>query len=293
MDSTDATTPIAWQPFTPRGVAAFARAPLVRLLVVQLIVALLAAVSVVWFLQHAWFPTIREAIERLPTEGEIRSGRLDWHGDSPATLAEGRFLALTVDLQHTGQARSPAHLQVEFGETDFAMFSLLGFWRGFYPKGWIVALNRPDALPWWEAWAPAILGLAAEGVIAALMLTWALLATLYALPVWLLGFFANRELSLGGSWRLSGAALLPGALLMSAAIFCYGSGAFDLIRLAAAMAVHLVLGWVYLISAPLRLPMVPETATVMQNPFVSSAREPTPPPGHDSHAGHQPPTASP
>jgi hypothetical protein len=39
----------AWQPFTPQGIAAFASAPVKRLLLVQFVLALFAAISVVWF----------------------------------------------------------------------------------------------------------------------------------------------------------------------------------------------------------------------------------------------------
>ena len=147
----------AWQPLTVRGVAAFASATLGRLLLVQFIVALLAAGTVVWFVQRAWFPTIGEAIRQLPPEGEIRSGRLDWRGPTPVCLAEGRFLALVVDLDHTGEARSPAQVQVEFGRADFKVYSLFGCLPGAYPRSWAVAFNRTELGPWWGAWAPAIL----------------------------------------------------------------------------------------------------------------------------------------
>ena len=116
----------AWQPLTMRGVAAFAHASLGRLLLVQLIVALLAAGSVVWFLHQVWFPTVGEAIRQLPPQGELRSGRLDWRGATPSRLAEGRFLAFVVDLDHTGTARGPAHVQVEFGRADCKVLCLLG-----------------------------------------------------------------------------------------------------------------------------------------------------------------------
>src|SRR5262249_34942862 len=106
----------AWQPFTFGGVAAFAGGTWRRLLAVQFLFALLAAAAVVWFLQVAWFPTIRQAIEQLPAAGEIHGGRLDWGGDTtPRILAEGHFLALALDLDHSGAIRSPAHVQVELG----------------------------------------------------------------------------------------------------------------------------------------------------------------------------------
>jgi hypothetical protein len=256
----------AWQPLTVRGVAAFARAPLGRLLIVQFIVALVAAGTVVWFLHKAWFPQISEAIRQLPPQGELRSGRMDWQGANPARLAEGRFLALVVDLDHTGEARSPAHVQVEFGRTNCMFFSLLGYVQGAYPRGWAVAFNRTELGPWWGAWAPAILATVMGLVVVGLMVAWACLATVYSLPVWLVGFFANRDLSLRGSWRLAGAALMPGALFMCAVVVLYGCGAVDLVRLAVAGALHLVVAWVYLIISPLCLPRHPAVA-VNANPF--------------------------
>src|SRR5260221_14485850 len=52
---TNERAPFAWQPFTLRGVAAFARVSCPKLLLLQFIVALLAAATVVWFLQARWF----------------------------------------------------------------------------------------------------------------------------------------------------------------------------------------------------------------------------------------------
>ena len=129
-----------------------------------------------------------------------------------------------------------------------------------------MAFNRTELGPWWGAWAPAILAMVAGLVVAGLMVSWACLATVYFLPAWLVGFFANRDLSLRGSWRLAGAALMPGALFMCAAIFLYGWGALDLVRLAVAAAVHWVMGWVYLFASPFCLPRHP-AAAAKANPF--------------------------
>ncbi len=249
-----------------RGVAAFASAPWGRVLLVQLIVALIAAGTVVWFLHRAWFPKISEAIRQLPAQGEIQSGRLDWPEGSPARLADGRFIALAVDLDHTGAARSPAHLQVEFGRGDCKVFSLAGYVSAKYPRGQVIPFNRTDLVPWWGAWAPAILAVAATLVVVGLLVSWACLATVYTLPAWLVGFFANREVSLDGSWRLAGAALMPGALIMCAGTFLYGWGALDPVQLAVVATLHLVIGWVYVALSPLYLPR-PAEATTKANPF--------------------------
>lgn len=267
MDAPQEQKPLAWQPLTPRGVAAFAGAALGRLLLVQFIVALIVAGTVVWFLHTAWFPMVTTAIRQLPERGQIRGGQLDWPEGSPSVLAQGRFLAFVVDLRHEGTARPATHLLLEFGQKDFKVFSLLGYLEGTYPRGWTIAFNRGDLQPWWGAWSPVFLALAAAAVLAGLMLTWGLLATIYCVPVWLLGFFANRDLGWRGSWRLAGAALLPGALLMTGALLLYGLGALDLVRLALGAALHFLLGWAYLVASPFWLPRHPGAAGVGGNPF--------------------------
>ena len=112
-----------------------------------------------------------------------------------------------------------------------------------------------------------ILAAVAGMVIAGLLLAWAGLASLYFLPVWVLGFFANRDLSLGGSWRLAGAAVLPGALILTTALFFYGLGALDPVRFLVAVALHLVIGWIYLLLAALKLRLHPAVIGP-KNPFV-------------------------
>ena len=242
----DQTKP-AWLPLTPSGVAAFAHASTGRLLLVQAIFALLTGAVVAWFLQWECFPTVSRAIEQLPADGEIRSAKLDWHGETPVMLAEGRFLALTVDLNHTGGLRSPADVQVEFGATDFRVRSLFGMLEGRYPDGWIIEFNREELKPRWGAWRPALLAGAVAGVVVSLMLTWWCVAAVYCYPVRLAAYFADRDLDLAGSWRLSCAALMPGGLVMTVGILAYGIGLLNLVALLFVFGVHWMVGWVYLI----------------------------------------------
>jgi len=261
--------PFAWEPLTPRGVAAFSRAKLSRLFLVQFIIALLAAAAIVWLLYDGWFPTVREAIRQMPVEGGIRSGKLDWRDDSPRLLAEGKLLAFTVDLDHAGDIRSPAHLQLELGREDFGARSLIGYAQGLYPHRGIIPFNRTELLPKWDAWQPALLALTATGVVAWLLLCWFVLATVYAGPVWLVGFFANRDLSLRGSWKLAGATLMPGALLLAGAILLYDFGGLDLVQMASVFGGHLLLGWIYVGISPLFLPRQSTVAAPAKNPFTT------------------------
>jgi hypothetical protein len=228
--------------------------------------------AVVWLFQQAWVPTITEAVRGLPAEGEIRAGKLNWRGESPQRLAEGRFLALTVDLKNEGRLRSPAHVEVVFNQTGFRFLSLFGFAKVNYPQGWRLAFNRAELEAWWGAWRPAISAIVITLLVTGVLLLWSALATLYCLPVWLAGFFANREIGLGGSWRLSGAVLLPGVVFLMAAIFFYGMGAVDLIRLALALPLYVLIGWGYLWAGIARLPRHPEVPSGKGNPFSQSSK---------------------
>src|SRR5437763_2644890 len=134
MESAAQQSRVAWQPLTPCGVAAFAKASTSRLLLVQLMMAGLVAALVVWFVASTWFSTIRAAIDHLPAQGEIRAGQLGWGAESPQLLADSRFLAIVVALRHTGQTRTPAHIQVEFGKTDLWGYSLFGALQLPYPR---------------------------------------------------------------------------------------------------------------------------------------------------------------
>ena len=256
----------AWEPITPRGVAAFVRTSFERLFIVQSVFAVIAAAAVVWFLKDGIFPTIDTAVNALPNAGAIHNAKLDWHGDTPVLLAEGNVFAFMVDLQHGGSIRSPADFQFEFGSDSVRVLTLFGETEMDYPDGWIFAANKPDARPAWGAWSPEILGLAALATFFGLLLAWALLATIYFLPVWLICFFANRDLNFRASWKLAAAALLPGALLISLAIVLYDLAIFDLVQLCFAFGMHLVIGWIYLFVSPMFLKRA--LPTEPGNPFV-------------------------
>jgi hypothetical protein len=255
----------AWEPVTPRGVAAFARASVERLLVVQAILALLVALIVVWLLATGFFPTVDTAIHQLPETGSITHGELELPDAAPQLLAEGHFLAFIIDPKHTGAIRSPAQFQFEFGGDSLLIFSVFGVAEVDYPIDESFYFNQTDLLPKWGAWAPEILALAALAVFFGLLLSWFALATIYFLPIWLIAFFANRDLSLLQSWRVAGAALMPGALLMALSLWLYGLGAFDLIKLCFAFGMHFLVGWIYVFISPffLRHAAAPEKA----NPF--------------------------
>lgn len=262
----------AWEPITPSGIAAFANASFRRLLLVQSCVALLVALAVSWCLVSALFPLCREAIENLPERGAIRAGVLDWPAETPRILAANRFVSLAVNLHEGDSARTTSHLDLELGFESCRIALLAGAVRLPYPKGYDVAFNRPELEPMWGAWRPFLAAAVFVLWIAGLMFTWAVFATLYAGPLWLTAFFTNRELSLPGSWRVAGAALMPGALFMAGAILLYRFGWFNLTQFFSAVAVHLLLGWVCLVAVLFFFPRV-SNASGRANPFATKRVE--------------------
>ena len=249
-----APPPVAWQPLTPGGVAAFAQAGAGWLWVWQLVVALLTAGAVVWFLADAWFPEVREAIENLPDQGVITGQQLQSPLPRIATLSEGPLLGFVVDQDDLKEALAASDVRVEFHASRLVIASLFGSVAFPYPRGWTIEFNRTELEPWWGAWEPILRGLAAVGVIFGLPLIWAVLATVYCPLVRAFGFVLRRQLTWPGSWKLSAAALLPGALLVNSALVLYGLGGLDLMRFLIIAAAHLVVPWFYLVGGTIALP---------------------------------------
>jgi hypothetical protein len=252
---------------TPRGVAAFSRAPLGRLFLVQFIVALLAAASVIWFLATIWLPTTRDAIRQLPETGIIQNRQLSSPRSIAEPLVENRFLAFVVDVDGTSTPGLAADLRIEFRRQNFALCSLLGCLRIDYPKDSTIQFNRPELESWLAAWELTIYSATGIAVVVWLFASWLLLATLYSPVARLYAFFKDRQLTVPGSWKLASAALLPGALLATAGIVLYGLGGIDLLQFLILWALHLMVGWVYLFVSPLRLPRASDATSPARNPF--------------------------
>jgi hypothetical protein len=270
----------AWLPLTPRGVAAFAVAPWGRLLLAQGVVALFCAGVFVWFIAARWLPVAREAIARLPAGAAIRGARLQWTTNTPVRLAENRFLALAVDAQDTSAGGRVADLEITLHSTHLTARSLLGQARMNYPAppGWVLRLDRDAAIPWWGAWETPLLTALGVTLALGLMALWFSVAVCYAPFIWGLGRLLQHPLGAGASWKLGGAALMPGALLLALGVAGYGAQALDLIRLGLVFLLHFVAGWVYVVAGACFVPPAPPAAERLpENPFVPQ-HEPVEPP---------------
>ena len=254
----------AWQPFTPRGVTAFAQAGLARVLFLQTLVAILAAMVVVWLLNTCYAPSIAEAIAHLPDKTAFQEGKIA-HIPS-GVLTEKKFLSIVVDLEETGQSGQTADVQIELRRSYFQICSLLGCGLFNYPGNDFV-IGRSTSEPWWGARKPVILALCGALAFTGVWLVWILLGLVYAPVAIIVAYINDRELSWRGGWRLASAAQMTGALLMSLVILLYGLQVFDLIQFIFFFGLHFFVAWVYVFAAPFFLPPVTEVPAADPNPF--------------------------
>jgi len=241
--------PAAWQPLTFGGVAAFAGGRMGRLLAVELVAAIMLAASLVWFLHRAYCPVILQAIQKMPDTARVADGTLQ--GVPNTLIAESKFLAIAAAPQASGEIGQDADLQIELRQNDFCAGSV--FWPDWgwnfpYQRGKEINLARSNLEPWWSAWQPVLLASAGAGTVVFLLVAWALLASIYMAPAKFIAWFADRCLSWGGAWRLASAALLPGALVLVGAMILYGWSVIDLVGLSFFVAIHIVIGWIYIVG---------------------------------------------
>jgi hypothetical protein len=261
--------PAAWQPFTFGGVAAFANGRLTRLLAFELAAAILAAAAALWFLHRAYCPILLQAIQKMPETARLEDGALQ--GVPDTLIAESQFLAIAATSQAGGEIGQDADLQIQFRQNDVCAGSV--FWPDWgwdyqYGKGLSLNLARSNLEPWWGAWQPVLLAGMGAAVVLSLLLVWAALAMIYMAPAKFIAWFTDRFLSWGGAWRLASAALLPGAVMLAGAILLYGWSVMDLVGLSFSIAVHLVIGWVYLVGGSCKVRrLFPEKSK--RNPFTA------------------------
>ena len=256
----------AWQPFTPRGVAAFGLASFMRVFLVQGVVTVLVGIALIWALRAAWVPVISEAIQQLPDTGNIQRGELHFPGESPQRLAENSQLAIVVDLEGTRAAGQVADLEIAFEKKRVVLRGPLGAcWRDYGSQN-VFSFNRPELTPWWDARRGAILLLLALALGVAVFASWWALALVYVPLVKFIAFFADRAVTWGGAWRVAAAALLPGACLVALALLLYGSGVIPLFQFGLLYALHIVAGLVFVITSPFFLPKISARPDV-KNPF--------------------------
>ena len=260
--------PQIWHVLTPPGVARFASASFLRVLLVQFLTAAFVAGCAIWFYSANIAPVIAQAIEQLPEDAKLSQGSLE--NVPVGVLADGKFLSISADDDGTAEVGT-GDVQVVLSQNGWMIVSVLGALDLNYPLG-DYSLARSELEPWWGAWQIAFYAGIAVFVIIQLFVTWTILAWLYSWLPKLLSFFADKELSWSGSRRLCRAAQLFGALLAGLCILLYGWTAFDLPHFLFFFAAHLVVDWIYVFSAPFFLTEI-VGASLPSNPFTPAQKK--------------------
>jgi hypothetical protein len=267
----DDEQPVAWNPLTPGGVASFANAPLGQLLSAQGAAAFLLWLTMMFYLSQSWVPAIDETIEALPAGSRIADGKLHIPNAGPVHLSDNRLISIlwtTVDAPGT-----VSDIQIRLTPAGWQISALFGYISLPYPKLADYSLDRDALSPRWGAWRPAIIPIVAGLGVIGVWIGWVILAAIYAWPIRVAVFFRDKLTSRLGCWKLCSAALLPGALLLTAAILFYSLGKIPVAGLTIAFAAHFVLGWSYLICGAFALPLLPEAAQLQGNPFTPNHRK--------------------
>jgi len=244
----------SWWPFTFAGVARFAYRPLRVLLLFQFVVACVGAAAIMFYFQNAWWPLIPNALNQLPASAKFDQGQLYWPNQPAVTeLGRNALAAIVVDPDQTGKASLLSDVQIVFGVSGWRIRSLLGYTQFSYGNG-LLNLNPSVLKPVWGAWKPAFLVMIGAGSALAVFASWIILAAIGAPIAKLMSFFADRDLKLSQAWKLCSAALMPGALFFSVGIALYAYSRLNLLGLGLAAIIHLLIGGVYMLFAPWRLP---------------------------------------
>jgi hypothetical protein len=181
-------------------------------------------------------------------------------------LADNARLAIVVDTTRADSAGHAADVQVTFEKNRVSVCGPFGCWWRAYERGYVIALDRRALEPAWGAWRGPALGIAALATVASLFVMWWGLAVIYTPLAKLIAFYCDRVVTWSGAWRLSGAALLPGGILVALALLLYGIGALDLFRFSLLYFLHVLCGLVFVVTSPLFLPKISQKSAG-RNPF--------------------------
>jgi hypothetical protein len=249
----------AWQPLTFGGVARYAHDWIGRLFVSGVIVSIIATAAIILTFHRAFIPVIDVSVAELPKDAQIRGGLFNI--PQPMRLGENSFLSIRLDPEGASP-RSTSDFQVTLMATRFQIHSLVGQFNKRYPLEVTLTLSRSQIEPWWEAWRMSVYMLLALFTIVFLFLSWISLAIPYAIIARIIAFISKKRVSLWGSWKMSVAALMPGAILFSVGIFLYGWSQIRLADLLGVWIAHFIVGWIFLAGALYCLPRLDS-----ENPF--------------------------
>lgn len=255
-------------PLTPRGIATYATADRIFFTFTLALFAIICSVAVCIMMKRCLIQPINAAVERLPQQGCIANGRLEWFTNETTILIETRSLSIHVNPTDEEPIADGADLQIVFAKDKLLLRSLLGWLAIPYPKMFYFPLNLKELWTSWGAYKNSIIPAVFVISVFSLLLVWWMLAWIYSIPVSLIANILKRKVDAVGVFRISVMSQMLAAGIMAAGIVFYAYARIDLTTLCIIFAIHLPFAWIYLAITPFFLPKIPDET---YNPFKQEA----------------------
>ncbi|MGC8742936.1 MAG: hypothetical protein ACP5T0_03540 [Verrucomicrobiia bacterium] len=262
---------VAFLPVTPRAIAAGKNFQTINFIAYWFFYSVVCSLAITFVFERCVISSISRAINKLPQSGEIVSGKLNnWETNSNTALVEGKFVSIYVNSSDQEDSSDNADLQIVFARDELRFRSLLGWLTVKYPEQLDLPLNYKQLWPLWGAYQTAIIAAVFLSSVVFLILIWTFLAFAYSLLYIAFARVLKRMTGgKSGAFKIAGASLIPGALIMTFGLLTYSFGYIDLITLLIVFCSHILIAWIYLFLSLFSLPKIPEDK---ENPFVNAPR---------------------
>ncbi|HIG27863.1 MAG TPA: hypothetical protein EYQ50_08720 [Verrucomicrobiales bacterium] len=234
-----------WLPLIPSGIALFSQTSFRRLVLIQILGAGLCVNVLTLVLITTWGPVFSAAVIELPEEGLLRKGILYWGGEDQFDLAGEGSLLLAVDLYDSAPTFYTEDVKIEFNLSGFKICSLPGCFSLPYPTFFEIDFNRAGIKAWWGAWKPAFLLFFVVGGMVGLVLSWMILAVVYAVAGAIVARIFKRKTGVRGVWQVCCVAQLPIAFILVCCIYSYGASWISIRETTMVFLAHMPLGFAY------------------------------------------------
>ncbi len=258
----------AFLPVTPRAIAAYKNLKTINFIAYWLFYAVVCSLAITFVFERCVISFVSRAITNLPQSGEVVTGRLNgWETNGISTLIESRFISIYVNSSNNDDLSDAADLQIVFAKDELRLRSLLGWLAVKYPKWLRLPLNYKQLWPIWGAYQTAIITGVFLCSVVLLLASWTILALVYSnILIFIARILKRLTGGRGGAFKIAGATLIPGALIMTMGLLSYSFVYIDLISLLIVFVCHIVIAWIYLILSVFYLPIRPAES---KNPFIN------------------------
>lgn len=191
---------------------------------------------------------IEAAMRALPENCIIDSGKIEGLSEGFRVHHHNRFLSIEFLGDSDQRANSTSDFQLTFTPDDLRLSSIFGTLHLAYPNRHF-SLSPSHFQPWWEARRSAFAIVAFVIIFLGMLILWMILASVYSLPLFVISLFGKRRIKCISAWFLAGTSLVPGTIILIFALVLYSSHLLGFFGLIAAIAFHLIVGWIFAMAS--------------------------------------------